>query len=49
MRGHLGSAPPYATSMFVSDELGLGVITLMNTEYKELREQIPQAIFESFM
>lgn len=44
-RGHLGSAPPYATSLFVCDELGLGVITLMNTEYKELREEIPQAIF----
>ena len=45
MRGHLGSAPPYATSLFVCDELGLGVIVLMNTEYKELRTEIPQAIF----
>ena len=49
MRGHLGSAPPYATSMFVNDELGIGVITLMNTEYKELRDDIPQAIFKSLM
>lgn len=48
IRGHLGSAPPYATSLYVADELGLGVIVLMNTEYKELRDEIPKAVFSIF-
>ncbi len=47
-RGHLGSAPPYATSLFVADELGIGIVTLMNTEYKELRTEIADMIISEF-
>lgn len=44
--GHLGSAPPYALSLFVDHKSGYGVITLMNTERNELRYDIPELIMD---
>ena len=44
--GHLGSAPPYATSVFVDPESGYGVVTLMNTYRAHLRYDIPDLIFD---
>jgi len=44
--GHHGSAPPYATSMIVHPESGLGVVTLMNTQRDHLRFAIPKALLE---
>ena len=44
--GHLGSAPPYATSLFVEPESGYGVVTLMNTYRAQLRYDIPDLIFD---
>ena len=44
--GHLGSAPPYATSLFVDIKNGFGVITLMNTYIPFLRHKIPEMIFD---
>ena len=44
--GHLGSAPPYATSLMTDKISGYGVITLINTEENDLRTKIPQKIFE---
>lgn len=44
--GHLGSAPPYSSSLYVHPRSGYGVITLINTEVKnEVRLEIPQIIF----
>lgn len=44
--GHTGSAPPYATSLFIEPKSGIGVITLMNTQKNELRYQVPDVVFE---
>ena len=44
--GHLGSAPPYATSIFVDPQSGFGVVTLMNTYRAQLRYDIPDLIFD---
>ena len=44
--GHLGSAPPYATSLFVDRESGFGVALLMNTYVPSLRHSIPELIFD---
>lgn len=44
--GHLGSAPPYALSLFVDHKSGYGIVTLMNTERNELRYAIPEMIFD---
>lgn len=44
--GHLGSAPPYALSVFVDHQSGYGVVTLMNTEKKDLRFKIPEMILD---
>ncbi len=41
---HRGSAPPYATSLVIHPESGLGIITLMNTQRDALRDTIPQTI-----
>lgn len=46
LHGHLGSAPPYATSMLVDPVSGYGVVTLMNTKRDELRCAIPEMIFD---
>ncbi len=46
MTGHLGSAPPYATSLWVDPAGGCGVVTLMNTYCPHLRYEIPDIIFE---
>lgn len=43
--GHLGSAPPYATSLMTDKISGYGVITLINTQENDLRVKIPQKIF----
>ena len=44
--GHLGSAPPYATSLFVDRKEGYGVVTLMNSYVPILRHKIPEMIFD---
>ena len=44
--GHLGSAPPYALSLMTDQQSGYGVITLINTQEDDLRENIPKKIFE---
>lgn len=44
--GHIGSAPPYATSLFVEPESGYGVVTLMNTQRDHLRYEVPDLVFE---
>jgi len=46
LRGHCGSAPPYATSLFVDQASGYGVVTLMNTQRNQLRNEIPELIFD---
>lgn len=43
---HRGSAPPYATSLVIHPESGLGIITLMNTQRDALRDTIPQTILQ---
>lgn len=41
---HPGSAPPYATSLYIHPASGLGVVTLMNTQRDSLRHAIPNRI-----
>ncbi len=45
--GHLGSHPPYATSLMIDRESGIGVVTLLNTYDSELRLKIPFEILKS--
>lgn len=44
--GHLGSAPPYATALFVDELSGYGVTILMNTYQKSLRMELTAKIFD---
>lgn len=44
--GHPGSAPPYATSLMIHPESGLGIVTLMNTQRDHLRFDIPKHILD---
>lgn len=41
---HPGSAPPYATSLYIHPASGLGIVTLMNTQRDSLRHTIPNTI-----
>ena len=41
---HPGSAPPYATSLYIHPASGLGIVTLMNTQRDQLRHTIPDTI-----
>ena len=41
---HPGSAPPYATSLYIHPTSGLGIVTLMNTQRDALRHTIPNTI-----
>ena len=43
---HPGSAPPYATSLYIHPDSGLGIITLMNTQRDTLRHTIPNTILK---
>jgi CubicO group peptidase (beta-lactamase class C family) len=43
---HPGSAPPYATSLYIHPASGLGVVTLMNTQRDGLRHTVPNAILQ---
>ena len=43
---HPGSAPPYATSLYIHPASGLGIVTLMNTQRSDLRHTIPNAILQ---
>ncbi len=45
-QGHLGSHPPYATSLIIDNKLGFGIITLMNTYCTNLRLDIPFEILK---
>jgi len=47
--GHMGSAPPYMSSVFTHPESGFGVITLMNTNRPQLREDIPKLILRDLI
>lgn len=44
---HPGSAPPYATSLYIHPASGLGIVTLMNTQRDALRHAIPNRILQS--
>ena len=44
--GHLGSAPPYSTSLIIHPKSGYGIVTLMNTQRDSLRLSIPKSILE---
>ncbi|MBR2616525.1 MAG: beta-lactamase family protein [Clostridia bacterium] len=44
--GHHGSAPPYATSLVIHPESGLGIVTLMNTQRDDMRFEIPKRILD---
>lgn len=41
---HPGSAPPYATSLYIHPASGLGIVTLLNTQRDNLRHTIPNTI-----
>jgi len=43
---HPGSAPPYATSLYIHPASGLGIVTLMNTQRDSLRHTIPNTILK---
>ena len=43
---HPGSAPPYATSLYIHPASGLGIVTLMNTQRDALRHTIPNTILK---
>ena len=43
---HPGSAPPYATSLVIHPDSGLGIVTLMNTQRNHLRREIPNTILD---
>lgn len=43
---HPGSAPPYATSLYIHPASGLGIVTLMNTQRSDLRHTIPNTILQ---
>ena len=43
---HPGSAPPYATSLLIHPDSGLGIVTLMNTQRNHLRRKIPETILD---
>ena len=43
---HPGSAPPYATSLLIHPDSGIGIVTLMNTERNYLRCKIPETILD---
>lgn len=43
---HPGSAPPYATSLYIHPASGLGIVTLMNTQRDALRHTIPNTILQ---
>ena len=45
LSGHLGSAPPYAGSLWVDPISGYGVITELNTQRDPLRFEIAEMIF----
>lgn len=47
--GHLGSAPPYSTSLFIHPKSGLGIVALMNTQRDSLRLSIPKTILEMLL
>ena len=42
--GHLGSAPPYSSSLFTDPASGYGVAVLINTPCSDLRYRIPEMI-----
>lgn len=46
VHGHHGSAPPYATSLVIHPESGLGIVTLMNTQRDDLRFAIPVKLLD---
>lgn len=43
---HPGSAPPYATSLYIHPDSGLGIVTLMNTRRDKLRHTVPNGILQ---
>ena len=44
--GHLGSAPPYSSSLFTDPVSGYGIAVLINTECDDLRYAIPEMILD---
>lgn len=47
--GHNGQAPPYFSSLWVCEEAGLGVVTLLNTSGEILTDIIPEMIFTDLL
>ena len=43
---HPGSAPPYATSLYIHPDSGIGIVTLLNTQRDALRHIIPNTILK---
>ena len=42
--GHLGSAPPFSSSLFTDPASGYAVALMINTECNDLRYKIPELI-----
>ncbi len=46
-KGHLGSHPPYSTSLIIDKKSGVGITTLLNTFNDDLRLDIPFEILKT--
>ena len=46
--GHIGSAPPYSSSLFIDRERGIGVIMLTNTKCEGLSKVLPKALLDLY-
>ena len=45
LRGHTGSAPPYATVLFTEPQSGYGIVALLNTQRDKMRIGITELLF----
>ena len=48
VKGHTGYLPPYRASLFFDQEKDIGVVTLINTNRDEIRDQILELVLEQF-
>ena len=49
LRGHLGSAPPYASGLWTDPQSGYGVVILMNTQGDALRYAVPEMLLDDLV
>ena len=47
LAGHYGSAPPYTSSMFFTEEGDLGAVVMINTKHATLRREICDLIIDT--